>query len=330
MSPVVIRGTGSAVAGVRQETEALIRQALPEGDVAVLRERIGIATRYWVAPEERAAALGATALGRALEMAGCDARDLERIVFVSSTGGDWLIPATANDVAALAGCDDTCDAFDVNNSCAGFITAFDLAARSVATGLGLVAVVVAETFSRYLTPEEPRPYLVLGDAAGAVILGRDRGRERAQKKAGVLGTWLRNSSRLREQMMTPHPGRSGRPEPIRFGTSSAALLASALEAVQKSTDALLSQAELTWADVDWFLPHQPNGEMLAQLVARLPVKAEQTVPIVGEVGSVGAASIPFSLDRLLRTRQVRPGELILMAGFGSGTAYGAALYQVVA
>jgi 3-oxoacyl-[acyl-carrier-protein] synthase-3 len=324
MSPVVIRGTGSAVAGARQETETLIWRALPGSDVNALRERIGIATRYWVAPEERAAALGVTALGRALEAAGCAARDLERILFVSSTGGDWLIPATANDVAALAGCDDNCDAFDVNNSCAGFITAFDLAARSVATGLGLVAVVVAETFSRYLTPEEPRPYLVLGDAAGAVILGRGQDRE----KTGVLGTWLRNSSQLREQMMTPHPGRSRRPEPIRFGTSSAALLANALEAVHKSTDAVLSQAELTWADVDWFLPHQPNGEMLRQLVASLPVKAAQTVPIVDEVGSVGAASIPFSLDRLLRTRQVRPGERILMVGFGSGTAYGAALYQV--
>lgn len=145
----------------------------------------------------------------------------------------------------------------------------------------------------------------------------------------MLGTWLRNSSRLREQMLTPHPGRSGRPEPIRFGTSSAALLDSALEAVHKSTEAVLSQAGLTWADVDWFLPHQPNGEMLRQLVTALPVKAEQTVPIVDEIGSVGAASIPFSLDRLLRTRQVRPGARILMAGFGSGTAYGATLYQVV-
>jgi 3-oxoacyl-[acyl-carrier-protein] synthase-3 len=296
--------------------------------VAALRERIGIATRYWVSPEGTAAALGAAALGRALDAAECTARDLERLIFVSSTGGDWLIPATANDVAMLVGCDEGCDAFDVNNSCAGFITAFDLATRSVATGLGLVAVVVAETFSHYLTPEEPRPYLVLGDAAGAVILGRGQGEGQGQEKTGVLGTWLRNSSRLREQMSTPHPGRSERLGRILFGTSSAALLTNALELVHTSTRAVLAQAELTWADVDWFLPHQPNGEMLRQLVASLPVEAARTVPIVDEVGSVGAASIPFSLDRLLRTRPVRPGQRILMAGFGSGTAYGAALYRV--
>lgn len=320
--PVVIRGTSSAILGARHETEALVQQALPGSDVAGLRKRIGIATRYWVTPEDTAARLGAAALRGALEAAGCAARDLQRIIFVSSTGGDWLIPATANDVAALLECDDTCDAFDVNNSCAGFITAFDLAARSIATGLALVAVVVAETFSRYLSSTMPRPYLVLGDAAGAVVLGRGR------SEGGVLGTWLRNSSALRGQMATPHPGRSRRPEFIRFAASSEELVTSALETIRASAEAVLSQAELTWADVDWFLPHQPNGEMLRQIAESFPVGPDRMIPVVEEIGSVGAASIPFSLDRLLRTRQVRPGDHILMVGFGSGTAYGAALYQV--
>jgi 3-oxoacyl-(acyl-carrier-protein) synthase III len=321
---VVIRGTSSTALGARHETGALIREALPGSDVANLQARIGIATRYWLTPEETAATLGAAALEGALAAAGCTARDLQRIIFVSSTGGDWLIPATANDVAALCGCDDTCDAFDVNNSCAGFVTALDLATRSIATGMNLVAVVAAETFSRYLSPAMPRPYLVLGDAAGAVILGRGRERE----EGGVLATWLRNSSALRGQMSTPHPGLSRQPELIRFAASTPELVSSALEAIRTSAAAVLSQAGLTWADVDWFLPHQPNGEMLRLIAESFPGGRERMMPVVEELGSVGAASIPFSLDRLLRTRRPRPRDRILMVGFGSGTAYGAALYQV--
>ena len=52
------------------------------------------------------------------------------------------------------------------------------------------------------------------------------------------------------------------------------------------------------------------------------------VPIVSEVGSVVSASLPVSLDRLLRTREVKPGARILMIGVGSGLAYGALLFRV--
>jgi 3-oxoacyl-[acyl-carrier-protein] synthase III len=50
--------------------------------------------------------------------------------------------------------------------------------------------------------------------------------------------------------------------------------------------------------------------------------------VVREIGSVAAASIPVSLDRLYRTRDVRPGHKVLLAGVGAGMSYGAALYQV--
>src|SRR5207302_8234747 len=114
--------------------------------------RIGIQHRQWLGEGETAAGLAAQAVGRALEAADIAPSQLRRIVLVTSTGGDQMIPATAHGVADALGIDGECDAFDLNNACAGFLTGFDVAARSVVTGVGPTVVVAIETFSRKISP----------------------------------------------------------------------------------------------------------------------------------------------------------------------------------
>jgi 3-oxoacyl-(acyl-carrier-protein) synthase III len=320
-----ILGTGSALPARAVSTEELLAAALPDRDPIEMARRIGVRARHFLDERagESAASIGADALGRALEAAALPAGALRRIVFVSSTGGDHLIPATANSVAERLGLDDTCDAFDLNNSCAGFVSALDVAARSVATGLGPCAVVVAETFSRYLAPARPRPFLVLGDAAAAVVIGEARA-----PGEGLLASHLRNSAALRGRMTTRHPGVTRAVETIEFAASSEELADAALDAIGRSSAAALEHAGLAAADVDWWLPHQPNGELLERIASGLGIDRARMVNVVEDVGSVGAASIPLSLDRLLRSGRLRARDVVLMAGVGSGTGYGAIAWRV--
>ncbi|MGZ3461658.1 MAG: 3-oxoacyl-[acyl-carrier-protein] synthase III C-terminal domain-containing protein, partial [Archangium sp.] len=102
----------------------------------------------------------------------------------------------------------------------------------------------------------------------------------------------------------------------------------AIAALVSATQAVLARAGLSLAEVEWVLPHQPNGAMLQLLTRTLEVEPARVVPVVHEAGSVGAASIPLSLDRLLRTRPVRAGDRILMVGVGAGVSHGAVLYRV--
>jgi len=315
-----ILGTGSALPDGRRSTVELARRALPERDPVEVARKVGIDERRWLAPDEEAADLAARALAQALDGARLHARDLRRVIFVSSTGGDRLIPATANDLLARLGLDDDCDAFDLNNSCAGFLSALDVAARTVATGVHPVAVVAAESFSRYLSPSVPRSWLVLGDAAAAVVLG-------PSTESGLLASHLRNSAELRGMMATPHPGRTGRVEHLEFQASHEELLASAILHMRRAAKRVLDEARLSLDDVRWFLPHQPNGHMLDHILADFAIDRERAVDVVREAGSVGAASLALSLDRLLRTRPVRAGDRALLLGVGGGTAYGAILYQ---
>jgi 3-oxoacyl-(acyl-carrier-protein) synthase III len=244
------------------------------------------------------------------------------VIFVSSGGGDLAFPATANLVTAALGLAGTCDCFDLNNACMGFLTALDLAARSIVTGCGPIGIVVAELASRVITPLDPRPYLVFGDGVAAAVVTP------AEKEAGILGIALWNDGIAFGNVRLTNPTMSGRTETIRFTASHAQMGAEAVDAVRRSTAAVLAQAGMSMDDVDWVLPHQPNGALLAAMIEALAVPESRVIPIVGEVGSVGAASIPLSLDRLFRETEVRRGARILMVGVGGGISSGALLYRV--
>lgn len=323
MIPAAILGTAAELPGTRLTTADVLARTDLAHTPAELEGRTGIHARHWVGDDRPAADIAAAVLREALAAAGLAPASLRRVIFVNSTGGDFLIPATANDVLHRLGVAHTCDGFDVNNACMGFLTALDLAARTVATGLHPVGVVAVEVLSRFLAPADPRPFVVLADAAGAAVLGPAR-----SPREGFLATAFGNDGALRGTVSLRHPGLTGEAETIRFEATHREIAESALSGLTRSADRALAACGLTMADIDWVVPHQPNGSMLRTIQERLGIPPERLVPVVAEVGSVGAASTAVGLDVLLRTRPVRPGHRVLLVGVGAGMAYGALVHQV--
>ncbi|MCA9686361.1 MAG: ketoacyl-ACP synthase III [Myxococcales bacterium] len=320
--PVRILGSGSVLPGRAVTTAELCHQAYPGRDPAELIARTGITTRHWADPGTTHASLAAEAMRLALADAGMEARELVRLIQLNCTGGDTLLPATANAVGDALDLHGSCDCIDINNACTGFLSALDLAARSVATGLHPIGVVVSELWSRHLDVADPRAYVVFGDAAAAVILGPGRDGE------GLCSSWLRNDGKLRGSVTLAHAGLTHEQEIVHFGVSNKKITEEATEAVLESARTALRQAGVTMDDIAWVLPHQPNGRMLDLLVRELGVDERKLVRVVDEIGSVGAASIPVSLDRLWRSGRVRAGDLVLMVAVGSGISYGGMVYRV--
>lgn len=325
MIPVRILGSGSLLPGRAVTTAEVCSQAYPGRDPAQLIERTGIHTRYWAEPGTTHASLAADVMRLALDDAGIPANELVRLIQVNCTGGDTLLPATANAIGDALDLHGTCDCIDLNNACTGFLTALDLAARSVATGLGPIGVVVSELWSRHLEPSDPRSYVIFGDAAAAVVLGASTGKG---DRSGLRSSWLRNDGRLRGSVTLGHSGLTGSREIVRFGVSNQKITDEATEALLQSARQALDLAGVTMDDIAWVLPHQPNGRMFDMLIRELGIAEHKLVRVVSEIGSVGAASVPVSLDRLRRSGKLRPGDLLLMIAVGSGISYGGMVYEV--
>jgi 3-oxoacyl-(acyl-carrier-protein) synthase III len=289
----------------------------PPIDPAEIGARTGIETRHWAAPGTRLADVGALVLGRALDAADMAPTELDRIIFASAAGGDWISPATANGIAHALGLRSSCDCFDINNACTAFLTGLDLACRSVATGSGPVAVVIVEINSDIIDRTDARTTLIFGDAAAAAIVGP------GHPDAGVLGVHLRNDGSHGKTIFMDHPRWSGAFHPVEFGLSNKAIVAGALELLSGAVSSALSAAGMALAEVDWVLPHQPNGRLLDHIVAALGVDRSRMLDVVREVGSTGAAAVPVSLDRIVRSRGVQAGDTLLLLSIGGGVGYGA-------
>lgn len=323
-----IAGTSSVLPGRRVTTEAVVAATQGMADeqkfaqrVRSVKRKTGIDTRHFAGPGDSCEKAGTQALREALDRAEVAPEEMERLIFVSSGLGDLTFPATANLICRGVGVSDTCDCFDVNNACMGFLTALEIAAADIAVGSGPVAIVAADFPTRSTTPTDARPYLVFGDAVAAVVV----------KKAvsgGVLASYLRNDGITFGNVLLRNPAVTGARETIQFTDHNATIEREAIEALGKCIAVALERSGFSLEDMDWILPHQPNGTLLGNIVKAFGLPLEKMVPVAGEIGSTGSVAIPFSLDRLMRTRDVRPGHRLLLAGVGGGVSYGAMVYEV--
>lgn len=321
MRPVLssrILATGRALPRRRVETEGLLPPETPRAEVEALVARTGIRARRWLAEGDSPAALAADALAQALARADLQPAALRRLILVTSSGGDLQIPACANLVADALGLAGECDAFDLNNGCTGFLTALDLASRCAATGLGPVGVVALEALSRCVRPEERRPYLVLADAAAAAIV------DAGAPDQGVVASVLGNDPRGWRDITMPR----GEGACIRFAPRYAELVRSGEAQFVGSIREALARAELALEDIDWLVPHQPNGPMLRLLLDALgPIRARVAPPLCDEFGSLGAASLALGLDALWSEGPPTAGAHVLLAAIGAGYSYGALILR---
>jgi len=83
----------------------------------------------------------------------------------------------------------------------------------------------------------------------------------------------------------------------------------------------------TAADIDWFVPHQANKRINEYVQRTLGLADAQVVHNIHKYGNTTAATIPLLWDECARAGRIRPGDLVLMVGFGAGMTWGASLVR---
>ena len=106
-----------------------------------------------------------------------------------------------------------------------------------------------------------------------------------------------------------------------------ALFRLAVERMTESSLNILKKHGYTINDVDVFVPHQANLRIIEAVGQRLRIAPDKVMINVDKVGNTASASIPIALDQAVRSGKIKPGDLVLMAAFGGGLTWGAALVE---
>jgi acetoacetyl-CoA synthase len=323
---VGILGTGSYVPE-REVSNAELAERVPGADPEWISRKTNIEHRRFAAPEEATSDLAAKAALNALEAAGLSADFVDYVIVSTSTGDSPQPPTSALVQAKIGATRAAC--LDINVVCSGFVFGLALARSLVVANPGAVVLVVAaDTYSRIVDFDDRRTAVLFGDGAGAAVVGA------VAAPFGLLDFELVTRGDAHE-LIRVEAGGSRLPATAEtvangdhwFRMNGRAVRDFVLDGVPPVVEELLKRAGLTAEDIDHFVPHQPNGVLLSELVDACGLFRAQTHRTLIRYGNAGSASVPIGLDEAVRSRALRDGDLVLLAGFGGGMNVGACVLR---
>src|SRR4030095_8757366 len=264
---------------------------------------------------------------RALADAGMQAEDIEAIVMGTSSP-DSPFPRSACVLEDKLGVRHAC-AFDVGAACAGFLNALAVADSFIRLGkINNALVVGSDTLSRLLNWQDRTTCILFGDAAGAVVL------RATENGSGILSTKLRTDGSYVKQLYVPAGGslKPATPETVRRNEHTITMNGKevfkiAVRSMEEISRQALAEAGVEVEQVSLVIPHQANRRIIVALAERLGLPMEKTMANLETYGNTSAASIPVALDEAKRQGRIRPGDIVLLNGFGAGFAWGAAVVK---
>ncbi|MFD9424768.1 MULTISPECIES: 3-oxoacyl-ACP synthase [unclassified Streptomyces] len=135
-----------------------------------IESRTQILGRRFAAPDEATSDLAVRAARSALEQAGLSAGQIDYLIVSTSTPDSPQPPTAYHVQRGLDAYGAAC--FDINVVCSGFVYGLALARSLVAQRPGSHALVIgADVYSRSLDFSDRRTAVLLGDGAGAAVLG---------------------------------------------------------------------------------------------------------------------------------------------------------------
>jgi 3-oxoacyl-[acyl-carrier-protein] synthase-3 len=297
-----------------------------------IRQRSGIATRYWTSDGQSGCDLAAEASGKALAAAGLESRDVELII-LATLSPDHYFPGTSALLNARLGVPGV-PAMDVRAQCTGFLYALSMADAFIRAGRHRrILVVGVEIHSTGIdVSTRGRDIAVLfGDGAGAVVV------EATDDERGVLSIHLHADGRFAKALWCAAPGSVYHP-----GLLSAKMLDEGMvypkmegrlvfkHAVVRLPEAIqeaLEHNKLALSDIDHFLFHQANRRINEFVAASLGIPDDKVHHNIQRYGNTSAAAIPILLDELVNEGRIADGQLLLLAGFGSGFTWGSSVMR---
>ncbi len=292
-----------------------------------IQSRTGICERRFAAEHESTSDLATIAACRALEHAGIDPLEIDCIIVGTSTP-DMSLPATACMVQKNIGARNAA-AFDLNAVCSSFVFAIETADNYIKAGkCGKVLVIGADTYSKILDFQDKNTSPLFGDGASAVILGS------STEKKGILQSLIKSDGNGWELIQVPSSGsrKPVTPETIVAGETTFKMEGKkvfifATDVIPKIIEDLTSKAGISPDDLDHIIPHQANVRIIDFISKKTGIAKERFLLNLDRCGNTAAASVGLALDENLKNGVIKPGEKVLIMGFGGGLSWGGMLIQ---
>lgn len=292
-----------------------------------IKSRTGIVERRVSKPEDEASDMAVAAARQAMNMAQAAPEDID-LILVATVTPDYRLPSQACIVQKKMGMKNAA-AMDIAAACAGFLNGISIADAYIKSGqFRKILVIGVEKLSSITDYKDRNTCVLFGDGAGAVII------EPTEDERGILSTFLKSDGRFAELLWIPDGGSkypyqslNGSDPRVYIKMNGSEIFKHAVRMMGDASLKVLADAGLKGEDVTLMVPHQANIRIIESTAKRVGIPMEKVYLNIAYYGNTSAASVPLALDEALRNGKVKDNDIILMAAFGGGLTWSAAVVR---
>ncbi len=273
-------------------------------------KRTGIQKRYW-AEEESMLEIAIKSVEKILENTKINIQHIG-LIMVASTKFEDSMPGISFGIQKKLDIKN-CMCMDLLAGCSGYINAMDIAKKYVEIDEVKYALVIGvEKLSKYMNKEDINTAILLGDGAGATLIGKAKNKMYSKniESIGQDGDILTCKENEKVYM-------DGK-KIYKFATAR----------VAENINELLKKENLNISQIKYIVPHQSNSRIIDSIAQKIGAKKEQMYVNIENVGNTFNASIPIALNEIIDKNLLKEKDKIILVGYGGGLNLGSILIEI--
>ncbi len=304
-----------------------------------ITKKIGINSRHVVEGEECASDLAFHAAEKLLADYSID-RKLIDFVILCTQSPDFFLPTTACILQNRLGLSTECGALDFNQGCSGFVYGLSMAKGLIETRqANNVLLLTAETYSKYIHPEDQTVRPIFGDAGAATLISAEKsevdglhsfhfGTDGSGAKHLIVPAGASRNPAFRTSVKEHVDKYSNRRTNYHLYMNGSAIIDFALDAVPETVSKILDKADIKKEQVDYFIFHQANKFMLKLLQQKCDLQGAPYWNHVETTGNTVSCTIPLAIEALIREKDPSELSTVMVLGFGVGLSWAGCLVDL--
>lgn len=314
-------------------TNEQIANRFSEWSAEKVANKVGISERHISEDNETAADMAFYAAEKLfVENKNID-KDSIDFLLLCSQSVDYKLPSSSCILQHRLGLKTSCGAFDFNLGCSGYEYGLAVAKGLIVSGIASnVLLLTAETYSKYIHPEDKGNLTIFGDAAAATIVSTDGFAEIGEFVLGTDGSGAETlivrsgGSRIPEKDGKVSWDANGAPVWHDYlYMDGGAIFNFTSDAVPVMVEQLLGKENIKQDEINLWIFHQANKYMINYLRKLMCIDRDKFFVFMDKVGNTVSSTIPIALKEA-KSQGVLHGT-ILLAGFGVGLSWGATLLR---
>lgn len=282
-----------------------------------LMSKIGTSYIYENSESENFASLAVKSIGVLLAKNVIDKENLG-LIFITQSNSN-ILPADGQRIRSICGLPDSVFVLDINMGCSGFIYGLAVANSFIeSSSLKQIIVVAGDTYRKNINPVDRSTFLLFSDAVSATLV---ESKERSQ----ILGfDFGGDGINFDDISLAKNNSKASSPD---FYMNGSKVFQFTQKSIPNSVNRVLTRNSTKIEELKLVIFHQASRIVLDTLNEKVALNYSQITETISKFGNTGSASIPITLSDYLKFSSLKPGDLVLLSGFGIGLSFGSVLLK---